>query len=143
MPKKQWFFQYFQRGTTFDFVQKLPFFQAHVIMKISFCADFACASIWALLVVPSCVWEKLLWMFPRRRLSGLCISLQRECMRFSNRREVVSPQDGTTRRAHMLAHAKSAQNEIFIITCVWKNGNFWTKSKGVPLWKYWKNHCFF
>ena len=33
--KKQWFFQYFQRGTPFAFIEKLPFFQRHVIMKIS------------------------------------------------------------------------------------------------------------
>ena len=40
-------------------------------------------------------------------------------------------------------HRMKFSELIFIITCLWKNGNFSIKAKGVPLWKYWKNHCFF
>ena len=93
------------------------------------------------------VWEKLLWMFPRRRLSSLCINLQSECMRFSNRRGIVSPQDGIARRAHMLTHAKSAQNEIFRTDfhnyMSLKKWKFFNKSKrGTPL-KILKKSLFF
>ena len=91
MPKNSDFFDIFKGVPLLILFKNGHFFQTHVIMKLSN-YETQC---------------------PRRRLSSLCINLQRECMRLLNRREVVSPQDGITRRAHMLAHAKSAQNEIF------------------------------